>query len=484
MRIGTTLRLAIAPTIPHMCSTLFLFFRPRPPGNGRLLYPRERELSGRGILGERGSGAERCALAHPHRGDKLGVRADGDVVLDDRAVLVRPVVVAGDRAGADVDVFSDLAVADIGKVIGFGALTDAARLDFDEVAEVHVGGEARARPDAGVGTDAAVRADVGLLDVAEWLDRRAGRDFHALQNAVGPDGDAVTQPHLAFEHAIDIDGHIAAAGKHAANVAARRVGERHPLLHERVHKVALVDALQFRELAAAVHTERLPRGVCPRRHHRHALPRCEHDDIGEVIFLLGIVVFQFREPGFELPCRRDNDTGVYLAERALPRRGVLFLDNAHNPFAVSYDAPIPCGVVRCRGEQAQTFPRGFDQALERPGPNQRDVAVQHEGRPALVEMRHGLHHRVARAELRVLPDPDRSVFSHGLAHGLAAVAVDDADDLRRQALRRVDDMRDERPAGETMQHLGRIRLHALAETGGEDDDIHTERIQPDARLPR
>src|SRR6266581_7167836 len=199
MRIGTTLRFEIAPTTPHINSILLLFHRPRPPGNGRLLYARERKLSGRGVLGERGSGAERCALAHPHRGDELGVRADGDVVLDDRAVLVRPVVVAGDRAGADVDDFSDLAVADIGKVIGFGALPDAARLDLHEVAEVHVGGQARARPDAGVGADAAVRADVGLLDVAERLDRRARRDFHALQNAVGPDGDAVTQPHLAFE---------------------------------------------------------------------------------------------------------------------------------------------------------------------------------------------------------------------------------------------------------------------------------------------
>src|SRR5712692_8028082 len=431
MRMGTTLRLAIAPTMPHMNSTLLLFRGPRPPGNGRLLRPGEGELSGRRVLGERGSGAERGALAHPHGRDKLGVRADEDVVLDDRAVLVCPVVVAGDRAGADIDVFSDLAVADVGKVIRLGALTDAARLDLDEVAEVHVGRQARARPDAGIGADAAVRADVGFLDVAERFDRCPGRDSHALQDAVSADENAVTEPHLAFEHAIDIDGHIAAAGERSADVAARRVGERHPLLHERVHKVALVDALQFRELAAAVYTERLPRGVCPRRHYRHALPRCERDDIGEVIFLLGIVVFQFREPGFELPCRRDYDAGVDLAERALPRRGVLFLDNAHNPFAVSYDAPIACGVVQRRGEQAQTFPRGFDQALERPGANQRNVAVQHEGRPALVEMRHGLHDRVARAELRVLPDPDRSVFPHGLAHGLAAMAVDDADDLRR-----------------------------------------------------
>src|SRR5258708_40188158 len=90
-------------------------------------------------------------------------------------------------------------------------------------------------------------------------------------------------------------------------------------------------------------------------------------------------------------------------------------------------------------------------------------------------MRHRLHDRVARAELRVLHDPDRPVFAHGLAHRLAAMAVDHADDLRRQLPCRVDDMRNERPAGETMQYLGRIRLHALAETGGAEDDIHKKR---------
>src|SRR5713226_7989351 len=289
MRMGTTLRLAIAPTMPHMNSTLLLFRGPRPPGNGRLLRPGEGELSGRRVLGERGSGAERGALAHPHGRDKLGVRADEDVVLDDRAVLVCPVVVAGDRAGADIDVFSDLAVADVGKVIRLGALTDAARLDLDEVAEVHVGRQARARPDAGIGADAAVRADVGFLDVAERFDRCPGRDSHALQYAVGADRDAVTQPHLALEHAIDIDGHIAATGERSADVAARRVGERHPLLEKGLSRVALINALQLGELTAAVDALRLPRRVRLRRRDGDTPARREGDDVGEVILLLDVL---------------------------------------------------------------------------------------------------------------------------------------------------------------------------------------------------
>jgi hypothetical protein len=44
--------------------------------------------------------------------------------------------------------------------------------------------------------------------------------------------------------------------------------------------------------------------------------------------------------------------------------------------------------------------------------------------------------------------------------------------VRRQAARRIDDMRDERLAGERMQHLGQVGMHALALAGRENDDIH------------
>src|SRR6266568_4677366 len=330
MRIGTTLRLAIAPTIPHMCSTLFLFFRPRPPGNGRLLYPRERELSGRGVLGERGSGADR-------------------------------------------DVSSDLAVADIGEVIGFGALPDAARLDLDEVAEVHVGGEARARPDAGVGADAAVRADVGLLDVAERLDRRAGRDPHVLQYAICADCDLVAEPHVTLEDAVDVNRDVTAAAEVPAHITARGVGDAHALLQKRLDRIALVDAFKLRELAAAVDAERFPRGIGLRRRHGDPFARRERDDIGQVILLLGVLVFQPDEPVFQLLGRGHDDTGVDFVQGALARAGVFFLDDACDAAAAAYDAAVPGGVIKRRRKQTQPLAGRFGQAAQRFGANQRDV---------------------------------------------------------------------------------------------------------------
>src|SRR5256885_866046 len=205
MRTGTMLRLAIAPTIPHMrfASRSILLHRPLPARNRNLLHAGEGQLPRRGVLGERGSGAECRAPAYARRRDELGVRAYENVVLDDGAVLVRSVVVAHDRAGADVDVSAHLAVADIREVIRLGACAYATRLDLHEVADVHALGEvrARARTDASVGADAAVRADVRVLEVAEGLDARARPDRHALQHAIRADRDAVAELHLAFEDA-------------------------------------------------------------------------------------------------------------------------------------------------------------------------------------------------------------------------------------------------------------------------------------------
>src|SRR5467141_35043 len=71
MRMGTMLRLAIAPTIPHMrfAFRLLLLCRPLPARNRHLLHAREGQLACRSVLGERGSCTERRAPAHAHRSD-------------------------------------------------------------------------------------------------------------------------------------------------------------------------------------------------------------------------------------------------------------------------------------------------------------------------------------------------------------------------------------------------------------------------------
>ena len=48
--------------------------------------------------------------------------------------------------------------------------------------------------------------------------------------------------------------------------------------------------------------------------------------------------------------------------------------------------------------------------------------------------------------------------------------------LRRQAARGIDDVLDQRFAGQRVENLGQVRMHAFALTGGEDDDIHGSRL--------
>src|SRR3954468_20788137 len=203
---GTTLRADTAPTIPHMAAaSLGRLRRALPPRNGRLAHARDGQLAGGSVLGQGRAGAERRTAPDAHRRDELRVGADEDVVLDDRPVLVRAVVVAGNGVGADVHVLSHLAVTDVGQVIGLRAGVDAARLDLDEVADVHVLREQSPGTDARVRAEAAVRSDLRLVDVAEGLDAGPGANLDVSQHAMRTDADAVAQLDGALEDAIDVD---------------------------------------------------------------------------------------------------------------------------------------------------------------------------------------------------------------------------------------------------------------------------------------
>src|SRR6476661_5550294 len=144
MRIGTTLSRATAPTMPHM--RLVLGFLPRAlvPRPGRLRLLVEREHACLDVAPNRRARAYRRAPPDRDRRDQLRVGPDVDVVLDDRAVLVGTVVVAGDRPGADVDVAPHRCITDVRQVIRLAALADGARLDLDEVADVNLVRQIRA----------------------------------------------------------------------------------------------------------------------------------------------------------------------------------------------------------------------------------------------------------------------------------------------------------------------------------------------------
>jgi protein-disulfide isomerase-like protein with CxxC motif len=74
---------------------------------------------------------------------------------------------------------------------------------------------------------------------------------------VRADAHAVAQRDLAFEDAADVDLDILPQLQRAAQVEARRVGQAHAGLHQRVGLAALEAALQVGQLQRAVDAQHL-----------------------------------------------------------------------------------------------------------------------------------------------------------------------------------------------------------------------------------
>ena len=73
--------------------------------------------------------------------------------------------------------------------------------------------------------------------------------------------------------------------------------------------------------------------------------------------------------------------------------------------------------------------------------------------------------RVPGSVLRLLQDERRAAVRKRIRHGLPAVAIHDDDACRLKRARGVDDVREQRPASQWMQHLGQRRAHARALAG-------------------
>src|SRR5690606_32332571 len=128
--------------------------------------------------------------------------ADEDIVLDHRVMLVGTVVVADDGAGADVDAAAYGGVAEIGMVVGLGVVGDLRVLHFDEVADVHIPAQGRARTQTGIGPDQTLVADARILGQGEGVDHCIGPYPGIADHAIGGDTGAVADLDLAFENRV------------------------------------------------------------------------------------------------------------------------------------------------------------------------------------------------------------------------------------------------------------------------------------------
>src|SRR6478735_7496547 len=90
-----------------------LFHRALPSLDAHLFGTRQRQRLGGRVPRDSRAGAYGGAVRQLDRRDQLSIGADEYVILEDRLVLVRATVVAGNRARADVDALADYGIADM-----------------------------------------------------------------------------------------------------------------------------------------------------------------------------------------------------------------------------------------------------------------------------------------------------------------------------------------------------------------------------------
>src|SRR4029453_11501172 len=177
------------PTIPHIALPSSAV------AGAETLHPALDEREGRPAHGERArrhvpphrrAGGDVHVVRHRYRGDELRVAADEHPRADAREMLLEAVVVARYGASADVAVGADLAVAQIGEVIGLRAGAQHRLLGLDEVADVHALAEPRPRPQPGERADDRAGTHLGLLPPAaeEQVDAVGERGVHEPRGAV------------------------------------------------------------------------------------------------------------------------------------------------------------------------------------------------------------------------------------------------------------------------------------------------------------
>ena len=184
---------------------------PCPPVLVHLPSARDRQRLIGHIVGDRRAGGHIGALADRDRRDELRVAANEGAVADDGLVLLLAVVVAGDRAGADVDVLADRRVSQIREVARFRLAAERGLFQLDEVADVGLAlddaarAEMRERAEHRVGLHRRIGDDAVIADGHSIAHRGVDQSRARVDLARRADGRAAFEVHIWMEDRIGAD---------------------------------------------------------------------------------------------------------------------------------------------------------------------------------------------------------------------------------------------------------------------------------------
>ena len=243
---------------------------------------RDRERVGGHVVGDRGSRGDVRALPHRDGRNELRIAADEDAVFDDCRMLGHAVVVARDRAGADVDVPADRRVAQVGKVIRLRSLPHRRLLQLDERPD------ARARADRALGSHVRERTHGGAVRHRRLDHDRAIEQHHVVADGRVGEANAgvhVTplphpRPTLKLHHRTDrrvrADGHV------LIDVRRGRILQRDAGEHQRIVLPAPDDAIEIGQIDPRVDAAELARVVDPNGLDRQAASPVDRHEIRQI----------------------------------------------------------------------------------------------------------------------------------------------------------------------------------------------------------
>ena len=192
------------------------------------------------------------------------------------------------------------------------------------------------------------------------------------------------------------------------------------------------------------------------------------DDVAEVVFALGVVVFDGAEPGEHGGGSGAQDARVAQADGAFGGGGVLVFDDAFDIAVLGDDAAVAGGVGGAHGEEGEAdvaLLAAGEHAAQGVGGDEGVVGVE-DGDFAIAEMGGGLQGRVGGAEAVMLHDAGPG---GGLLADEGGFGPDHDDDALEDCGATVDQMAEHGFARDFVQGFREIGFHAGAEPGGEDD---------------
>src|SRR5262245_2853253 len=237
-------------------------------------------------------------------------------------MLVDAVVVAGDRAGADVDAFTDGRVPDVGQVRHLRPAADRRLLQLDEVTNLRLGADVGQRPQMAERAERRRLFDRRLADHAIRQQRDAVGEARRAHLRARADDTFAADRGLPLDRDVRIDRRIRADRDGVLDVRAGRVEDRHAALHQPVEDQSAVDGRDRRELLAIVYAGGFGGIRSDDRFDLRTGPGQNPDDVGQVVLALIVVRAHLVEGGPEPRGGEAIHGGVDLGDLLLRTRGV------------------------------------------------------------------------------------------------------------------------------------------------------------------